>query len=248
MTFERQTYYDLLGVDYDATQEEIREAYERMRAAYQGSPEMLKQIKLGWAALRNKRSRAAYDRRNDIERLRRVRQRLDRPPPTLVGDQGLDVPRTVVEAGDGLGVPRTVVAAGPGEEPDLDSTEQSDDTPVEEPVLTPLVVTLSVQPLSGRSWSRELTTGEYVIGRQDEKGQNVCDICLPDPDQFVSRKHATLLIRPDGCFVRDEHSDNGTYVNGHLIPAGQVAMLSNGDQISIEGQILTLHIQQMNDE
>jgi len=248
MMAERQTYYDLFGVEYDANPEEIREAYDRMRVAYQDNPEMLKQIKLGWAALRNPRSRAAYDKRNNIERLRRVRQRLDRPPPTLVGDQGLDIPRTVVEAGDSLDVPQTIVADGPDEGPELDSAAQPEIVPSEEPALPPLLVTLDVQPLSGQSWTRQLTPGEYVIGRQDEKEQNACDICLYDPDQFISRKHATVLIRPGGCFVRDEHSDNGTYVNGHLIPAGQVAMLSHEDQISIEGQILTIRIQQMPEE
>lgn len=236
MTSGRQTYYDLFGVDYDAAQEEIREAYERMLVGYEDNPEMLKQIKLGWAALRNPRSRAAYDKRNNIERLRRVRQRLDRPPPTLVEDRGLDIPRTVVEALDSLDVPRTIVAVQPGI------------VPSEEPVLTSLLVTLDVQPLSGQSWSRQLTPGEYVIGRQAEKKQNVCDICLHDPDRFISRKHATLLIRPGGCFVRDEHSDNGTYVNGHLIPPGQVAILSHEDQISIEGQILTIRIEQVREE
>ena len=236
MTSGRQTYYDLFGVDYDAAQEEIRKAYERMLVAYEDNPEMLKQIKLGWAALRNPRSRVAYDKRNNIERLRRARQRLDRPPPTLVEDRDLDIPRTVVEALDSLDVPRTIVTAQPGI------------VPSEKPISTSLLVTLEVQPLSGQSWTRQLTPGEYVIGRQGKREQSDCDICLHDPDRFISRKHATLLIRPDGCFVRDEHSDNGTYVNGHLIPPGQVAMLSHEDQISVEGQVLTIQIEQVHEE
>ena len=48
---ERQTYYDLLGVDYDASRAEIRAAYEHLLQVYRDNPEMLRQIKLGWAVL-----------------------------------------------------------------------------------------------------------------------------------------------------------------------------------------------------
>lgn len=238
MTLERQTYYDLLCVDYDATHEEIRNAYERMLEVYENNPEMQKQIKLGWAALRNPRSRAAYDKRNDIARLRQVRQRLDRPPPTLVGDE-FEIPRTIVGDEVGLSIPRTVIAA----ESDTDASPQPSDAGPK-PALRKLVVTLNIHPLFGEPWSREVGVGEYVIGRQDENGEGICDICLQDPDHFISRKHATLLVRHEGCFVRDELSDNGTYVNGHLLPPGQIAMLTHNDQISIEGQILTVDIRQ----
>jgi len=238
MTLERQTYYDLLGVDYDATHEEIRNAYERMLVSYENNPEMQKQIKLGWAALRNPRSRAAYDKRNDIARLRQVRQKLDRPPPTLVGEE-LEIPHTIVGDEIDLSIPRTIIAAGS----DTDTSSQPSDAD-SIPALRKLVVTLSVQPLLGKPWSREVSVGEYIVGRQDENGEGICDICLQDPDRFISRKHATLLVRHEGCFVRDEHSDNGTYVNGHLLPPGQIAMLTHNDQISIEGQILTIDIRQ----
>ena len=240
---ERQTYYDLLGVDYDASRDEIREAYEQLLKVYQDNPEMLKQIKLGWAALRNKRSRAAYDKRNNISRLRQVRQQLDRPPPTLVGDE-LDIPKTLVEEENGLAIAKTMVAVDAEQAPDQSSAAKSEGT--DQVQTAPrFVLTLKIQPLVGKPWSRELGIGEYLIGRHDENGENLCDICLSDPDQFISRKHATLLVRSDGCFVRDEHSDNGTYVNGHLVPAGQIALLAADDQIGIEGQILTVGIREV---
>lgn len=240
---ERQTYYDLLGVDYDASRDEIREAYEQLLEAYQDNPAMLKQIKLGWAALRNARSRAVYDRRNNIARLRQVRQQLDRPPPTLVGDE-LDIPKTLIEEGNGLAIPKTMIAVDAEHAPDHRSVAQREGADQAQPS-SRLVLTIKIQPLVGKPWSRELGIGEYLIGRHDEDGENLCDICLSDPDQFISRKHATLLVRPDGCFVRDEHSDNGTYVNGHLVPAGQIALLAPDDQIGIEGQILTVAIREV---
>ena len=240
---ERQTYYDLLGVDYDASRAEIQAAYEHLLQVYRDNPEMLRQIKLGWAALRNARSRAAYDKRNNISRLRQVRQQLDRPPPTLVGDE-LDIPKTLVEEAEGLAIPKTRIAVDAEHAPDQQSVAQREGTDQVQPS-SRLVFTVKIQPLVGKPWSRELEIGEYLIGRQDENGENQCDICLPDPDQFISRKHATLLVRPDGCFVRDEHSDNGTYVNGHLVPAGQIALLAPDDQIGIEGQILTVDIREV---
>jgi hypothetical protein len=62
------------------------------------------------------------------------------------------------------------------------------------------------------------------IGRDDDN-----DIVLDD--SWVSRKHARILTRPDGIFIRDRDSANGVYVNGS--PIGADTTLSDGDVIRI---------------
>jgi len=81
------TYYQLLDVDYDASTEEIRRAYRRLRKRYQNDPEMLEQLKLASLTLENTRSREDYDRQHGIDRLRRSRRqrRISEPAPTDPG-------------------------------------------------------------------------------------------------------------------------------------------------------------------
>jgi len=55
------------------------------------------------------------------------------------------------------------------------------------------------------------------------------DIVIQDPK--VSRQHAQILIAEESCWIRDEHSAAGIYVNGKRI-AGQ-QKLHPGDQIQI---------------
>lgn len=59
-----------------------------------------------------------------------------------------------------------------------------------------------------------------------------CDICIPD--MIVSRKHAKISVRSNGdCWIVDEGSRNGTYVNGEKLPAGKERLLKDGNKISI---------------
>jgi cytochrome P450/NADPH-cytochrome P450 reductase len=54
------------------------------------------------------------------------------------------------------------------------------------------------------------------------------DIVIADPG--VSRKHAELRVTPDGCWIVDLGSANGTYVNGHRVTS---ALLAEGDLVTI---------------
>ncbi len=261
--FQRQTYYDLLGIDYNASRAEIREAYDQMKTIYRDDSDMLHHIKLAWATLGNIRSRKAYDKRNHIEQLRRTQRPLDRIPPTLVVDpDSSKMPRTrviddkalmgmpqtlVIEEDKGhISLPKTIVADGSAQSL-LSGVPLKTEKPTQaNPPLVTIDVTLEVKPMSDKSWSQPLSAGDYVVGRSDDTAQQ-CDICLPDSGQFISRKHASLLVRPEGCFLRDEGSANGTYVNGHLVPMGQMAMVADADRISIEGHVLMVHIQKKSD-
>src|SRR5947207_2035174 len=82
----------------------------------------------------------------------------------------------------------------------------------------------SVVQISGPSLGRkyELQGGEVAIGR-DEACAIVVEL------DTVSRRHCTLLIRPDGAFVRDDGSKNGSFING--LRVGGEAPLRSGDLI-----------------
>jgi hypothetical protein len=54
------------------------------------------------------------------------------------------------------------------------------------------------------------------------------DILLDDVT--VSRHHAVVLRRPDGLYIEDSESLNGTYVNRHRVESHR---LSDGDELQI---------------
>ncbi len=69
--------------------------------------------------------------------------------------------------------------------------------------------------------------GAFTIGLDP-----ACDINLPD--MVVSRRHARLMVRSNGeCWIADEGSQNGTYVNGQKLVGGKERLLKDGDKISI---------------
>ena len=68
--------------------------------------------------------------------------------------------------------------------------------------------------------------GGFTIGLDPS-----CDICLTD--MLVSRRHAKLTVRQNGdCWITDEGSRNGTYVNGEKLGVKE-RLLRDGDKISI---------------
>lgn len=68
-----------------------------------------------------------------------------------------------------------------------------------------------------------VTEPELIIGRDAE-----CHLRLPDDE--ASRKHASIEVQPDGIFIRDLSSLNGTWVNNQVVPQ---ARLNDGDVIEI---------------
>lgn len=240
------TYYDLFEVEYDATHEEIYQAYLRMLEKVAHDAEKRQQVKTGWAILGSERSRAEYDERNEIASLLAARQLRRRPPPTLVGPTGGTAPKTVVLPPVDPGAPKTIVL--PPADPAASNTlvkGSSGSAGAEkepEPPSPSIVVSLTVLPPAGQKWSRQLSLGETSVGRRSASSAPVSDIQLEDPDRFISRRHAALVVTADSCFVRDENSANGTSVNGHQIPRGKSSVLVDGDRIGIEGYVLVVTI------
>jgi hypothetical protein len=76
-------------------------------------------------------------------------------------------------------------------------------------------------PLNGQRWPLKATT---VIGRGTD-----CDIVIPD--RQVSRHHACLRLAPEGVFLEDLGSKNGTHLNGKA--TNSAVLLQDGDVIQI---------------
>lgn len=68
-----------------------------------------------------------------------------------------------------------------------------------------------------------LTKEKTILGRGSG-----CDIVIDDPG--ISRKHLEIDITSNGVIARDLGSTNGTYVEGHQVPA---ATLLDGNTITI---------------
>lgn len=60
----------------------------------------------------------------------------------------------------------------------------------------------------------------------------------------VSRKHANLLRRSEGYWIKDEHSMNGTLVDGHMLPDGDRVRVRDGSRIQFgeQGPVLVFHL------
>lgn len=85
-----------------------------------------------------------------------------------------------------------------------------------------LQLTIGSGSLAGRTF--ELETGFITIGRSD-----TCSVRLdPQTERIASKRHAFIEARPDGFYVTDNQSTNGTLVNGQRT---QTQKLNSGDQI-----------------
>ncbi len=85
-----------------------------------------------------------------------------------------------------------------------------------------LKITINSGSLSGQSF--ELSTGHLSIGRNEN-----CSIKFdPLNEKIASKQHAFIEAKPDGFYLLDNNSSNGTIVNGQKI---QSVLLKSGDTI-----------------
>jgi hypothetical protein len=59
-------------------------------------------------------------------------------------------------------------------------------------------------------------------------------------EKGVSRRHAMLIREPDGLFICDLGSLNGTYVNGQRIAPQQPCPLQDGDEVRLARLVLLI--------
>ncbi|HKC25205.1 MAG TPA: FHA domain-containing protein, partial [Thermoanaerobaculia bacterium] len=74
--------------------------------------------------------------------------------------------------------------------------------------------------------------GELDIGRDAQAG-------VPIEDRTISRRHATISVRPEGVFLTDLKSQNGTSVNRRRISSS--TRLHDGDEVRVGGIVLVFH-------
>jgi Inner membrane component of T3SS, cytoplasmic domain len=79
--------------------------------------------------------------------------------------------------------------------------------------------------------SAELANGVIMIGRGSD-----CQLILED--DYVSTRHARVVSSPNGIYVEDLGSTNGTYVNGQRITAPTTITLA--DTVRIGKTIMKL--------
>lgn len=73
--------------------------------------------------------------------------------------------------------------------------------------------------------------GEILVGREVE-------CAIPLDSSHISRYHAKINVSPNGVYIEDLHSTNGTYVNGQKIK-GRVR-LSVGDEVAFDDLLFRL--------
>jgi pSer/pThr/pTyr-binding forkhead associated (FHA) protein len=86
----------------------------------------------------------------------------------------------------------------------------------------PRVVMISQGSQAGLS--AELAGGVIMIGRSAD-----CQLILDD--DYVSTRHARVVATPNGIYVEDLGSTNGTYVNGQRITAPTTITLADSVRI-----------------
>jgi hypothetical protein len=71
-----------------------------------------------------------------------------------------------------------------------------------------------------------------TIGRVDDNTMVI------DDDSFISSHHARLEVRPDGVWLVDLQSTNGSFVNGQRV--SQEKSLRKGDRIQVGSTVLEM--------
>lgn len=82
-------------------------------------------------------------------------------------------------------------------------------------------------------------TGEKVVIDRSPfrvgKERNQCDYCVPD-NSAVSRNHADIFRENGACYIQDNSSTNGTYINGRRIASYQKMKLENEVQLRLANE------------
>jgi DNA-binding winged helix-turn-helix (wHTH) protein len=78
-----------------------------------------------------------------------------------------------------------------------------------------------------------LSAGEHVIGRDT-------DVEVRLDSSTISRRHARLVVKPEGTVLEDFGSKNGTFVGNDRVTTP--VRLADGDAIRVGSLLLTFHV------
>jgi len=112
--------------------------------------------------------------------------------------------------------------AVPGPNEQLSDAEQGTELNIE-PVGTGLVLLF-------KNGTRFPVAQSFSIGRSSGN-----TIVVPSSSTNVSGRHCEVIIKNNAAYLRDVGSTNGTFINGHRLPAGQPVQLQPGMHISLGG-------------
>ena len=96
-------------------------------------------------------------------------------------------------------------------------------------ILTLLAVSLNDQPLTRPITARFDASGG-TIGRTDHNTMS-----LPDPERFISRKQAEIVLTDEGFVIRNVGAANPIVVGHRTLGQGETAVLRPGDGVRIGG-------------
>lgn len=85
---------------------------------------------------------------------------------------------------------------------------------------------LAVEGPGGRRETYELRKTRVTVGAAADN-----DLVVDDPARTVSRRHAAVYATPEGYFVEDLGSTNGTYLAGERLEPGRRYQLAPGDEV-----------------
>lgn len=82
-------------------------------------------------------------------------------------------------------------------------------------------------------------TGEKIVVDRSPfrigKERSQCDYCVPD-NSAVSRSHADIFRENGACYIQDNASTNGTYINGRRIGSYQRTEIGNEVQLRLANE------------
>lgn len=78
----------------------------------------------------------------------------------------------------------------------------------------------------------------FRIGTDREK----CDLFVND-NSFISRNHAEILTRAGRYYIADNHSTNGTFIDGSMIPRESMAELNDGSVIQLANEVFVFTLE-----
>ncbi|MBC8493080.1 MAG: FHA domain-containing protein [Chloroflexi bacterium] len=128
----------------------------------------------------------------------------------------------------------------PASAPDMDDTVMRvpDENGVQTDILGKSPAILEVVFLDDTKKEYSLNKDKTTIGRRSDN-----DIVLEDPQMYISREHASIILRAGQYYVVDHDSDNGIFIRGKRIPANREIPLGAGETIEIEERKLTLRLE-----